>query len=360
MRIVRTTSVVVILLTLLGGCEREEGITLYQAPKDPVAPVAAVSEAPVGAPAQSAGQSSGPLEWVVPDGWKPLPAQQMRFAAYAVNDANPPVEMTVIPLGPEAGEILANVNRWEGQLGLPHTPKEKLGEVVKHSHAGDLEVDSVDLTSLDKKQRMLAAIVPHGGQIWFFKMTGPADVVSAQQEKFDGFVASLKPGAGSGAPLAMTGPKDQQVARETVSEIKTFAAPAGWTEIPDSKPPRVLAFKADAAEMVVTRFAPGNTGTFIDNVNRWRMQLGLGPVEDPKSTKMQDIKVGKEGEAILVEIENPDSQPPKKTLVAIAGAQQDLWFFKFSGPSDAVNKERAAFEQFLASVEFGADEGDAK
>src|SRR4051812_20333029 len=116
-----------LLIAPLVGCDRDESISAYQAPKDPP-PVVAAALPGAAAPSSGAG---GP-HWAVPSGWRELPAKQMRFASFGVNDSNPPVELTVIPLGPESGAVGPNVNRWEKQLGLPQTPAEKLGDVVKH------------------------------------------------------------------------------------------------------------------------------------------------------------------------------------------------------------------------------------
>jgi hypothetical protein len=111
-----------------------------------------------------------------------------------------------------------------------------------------------------------------------------------------------------------------------------------------------------AAEMIVTRFAPGNTGTFLDNINRWRGQIGLEPIPDATSVKMRDVKVGQAGQAIEVEFENPASTPPKRTIVVIASAREDLWFFKLSGVADVVAQQREALDQFMKSIEFGGEE----
>jgi hypothetical protein len=91
-------------------------------------------------------------------------------------ERNPPVELTVIPLGPEAGDLPSNVNRWEKQLNLTPSPKDALDKVVKHQDINGLHADVVDLSSPEStnpRQRMLAAIIPHAGRVWFFKMTGP-------------------------------------------------------------------------------------------------------------------------------------------------------------------------------------------
>ena len=128
------------------------------------------------------------LHWDAPKAWKEMPAGQMRVAQFRVHD-EPPVDVTVIPLGPESGALLPNVNRWEKELGLAPSPQEKLGALTKQTKVGDLDVTMVDLKGAEK--RTLAAIVPHAGKVWFFKMQGPNDVVARQQENFNAFIDTL-------------------------------------------------------------------------------------------------------------------------------------------------------------------------
>ena len=41
-------------------------------------------------------------------------------------------------------------------------------------------------------QRVLGAIVPHNGSTWFFKITGPDPVVSAERDAFNTFLQTLR------------------------------------------------------------------------------------------------------------------------------------------------------------------------
>src|SRR6185437_12172899 len=253
----------------MAGCKKEETVRVYSAPKDPP-PATQLANAPAMAPgmgenpalAGDAQAAGAPLTWTAPAAWKELPAGEMRYAAYLVNE-NPQVQFTVIPLPMEAGELLPNVNRWEHQLGLPPSPVEKLGSIVKTATVNGLDVKSVDLTGPESaagtgaaRQRMLAAMVPAGGRIWFFKMSGPVDVVAKQKENFDGFLASLKPGSASTAQADQSA-KPQAAEAADSMKLSGYHAPSGWDAIPGAKAPRMIAFSmgpADAkAELVVTR-----------------------------------------------------------------------------------------------------------
>ena len=332
-----------LILAILAGCNRrDETIAVYQAPKD-----APPATAPIEATPASATLDTAPLAWTVPPSWKEQPVHEMRFATYRVSDSDPSVEMTVIALPPAAGALAPNVNRWETQLGLQPSPPDKLPTIVKHSTINGLEIDSVDLTAGQK--RTLAAMLPHAGQIWFFKLTGPTEIVSAQKQNFDSLIASLHP---TNIPSTAPAPN---LARVQGSKIVSYTAPKGWTEIPNPTPPRMLTFKIPDADLAVTRFAPDNAGTFLDNINRWRNQLGLEPVADAQSVPMQEIKLAKDAPGVELDLENP--QTKKRMLVVITSppAGGDLWFFKLTGPTETVAAQKQNFDSFIRTVEIVPD-----
>ena len=379
----RLSTPIVAMLTLLAaamfaiGCEENEPIAFYQAPKDPpptTAPVTTIADVNRAAGGGAAAGAKTKLHWDAPKAWKEMPAGQMRVAQFRVND-EPPVDLTVIPLGPESGALLPNVNRWEKELGVGPSPESKLPELTKQQKVGDLDVTTVDLKGAEK--RTLAAIVPHGGRVWFFKMQGPLDVVAKQQENFNAFIQSLhaaeeghkhgdageadphaghdhaaNPHGGAGAGAGAGDPHGA-----AISKLTKFATPDGWKEIPDSKPPRMLGLEVGSgdarAEMIATRFAAGNAGSFADNITRWRSQIGLPPVADPSTIPMKDTVVGKDGEGIALEMDNPATK--RSTVVVIASARGDLWFFRFTGPTDTIKAERAKFDAFVKSLEFGGE-----
>ncbi len=131
-----------------------------------------------------------PIGWSVPVGWKAMPAGQMVYAAFAATGDDPPLRVTVIPL--PAQPLLPNVNRWEGQLGLPASGEADLGKKVRRIDVAGVAVDVVDLTGPDGQQRLLGAVIPQGERMWFIKMMGPAEKVAGQKENFEGFVRSVR------------------------------------------------------------------------------------------------------------------------------------------------------------------------
>src|SRR5687767_7809975 len=168
----------------LTGCEQDEAVRVYQAPKDPP-PAPQVK----------------PVDWTLPAGWATLPDSGMsqfgRFATIAVSQDDPSLTLGVHRLEQAgSGELLPNLNRWEGQLGLPPSDSSTAGKVSKTIQVETHDAHRVDLTGVsgDAKQptRMLAVIVPEGEQAWSFSLKGDPAKVAAQEANFDAFIASVR------------------------------------------------------------------------------------------------------------------------------------------------------------------------
>jgi hypothetical protein len=154
-------------------------------------PDAARSPAPTRAP-----PSTRPLSFDVPAGWTELdvPPGGFRVAAFRVTDGGRSADVTVIPLGGQAGGLAANVNRWRGDVGLSPAADDQIGRDAQALDVAGVRATYVDLSG--PKGRVLGVILPRGDRTWFFKFLGPAELVGAQRAAFEGFVRSVRFGAG--------------------------------------------------------------------------------------------------------------------------------------------------------------------
>jgi hypothetical protein len=158
-------------------------------------PITMVDMTGVEPPSAPAPEKPEQLAYDVPPGWQPQPPGVMRLAAFKTTLGDKAAEITISKLGGDGGGLLANINRWRDQLGLPPATA---AEVQKQGKMLDSKAGSVvyiDLTG--PKGRMLAGILLHGGQSWFVKMTGPPELVGRQQPAFEAFVKSLRFEAGA-------------------------------------------------------------------------------------------------------------------------------------------------------------------
>lgn len=147
-------------------------------------------------PAASAG--GPPSVWVVPDGWKATTPGRMVLASFQSAGADgAAVETTVSMLSGDGGGVLANVNRWRGQLQLPPAQPGELESMLRrvdiHGHTAVFaDMEGVN-PKTGKPARMVAAIVPEGGGTWFYKMSGAAADVEREQANLLRFVESAHP-----------------------------------------------------------------------------------------------------------------------------------------------------------------------
>jgi hypothetical protein len=210
-----------VAVALVGaGCNRSEDVSQpppapTPAPAQATAPVSSsVAAAPTPAlppghpdissmsgqslPPGSASDAPNP-QWSVPADWKPGNPSSMRRATFLVTGADGQTAEIAVSVFPgDVGGLMANVNRWRGQIGLgPIAPDEIAGIT------SDLDVNGTKSTVVDFKAdtappgktqppRMIVVTVPNAGNSWFFKMTGDAPLVGAQKESFLQFVKSVK------------------------------------------------------------------------------------------------------------------------------------------------------------------------
>ena len=140
-------------------------------------------------PAQSAGDVDARLAaFTPPSHWKKEPdSSGILAAAYGATNADGGARATATTLAGDGGGMLANINRWRDQLGL--TPVAAMtAQPTTDLGKGAVEVDLADASGI---KRMIAAIVPSGGQTWFFKLTGTPKGVEAEKVDFDRFVRSV-------------------------------------------------------------------------------------------------------------------------------------------------------------------------
>lgn len=120
----------------------------------------------------------------------------MRAAGFLAGSGAVKAEMTAIPLAGAAGGLVPNVNRWRSQIDLEPVDEAQLKREVQPITISGISGQLFDMTGPEsagpKRERILVALVEHGGKTWFFKMKGPVDVVAAQKSAFEEFMKSVQ------------------------------------------------------------------------------------------------------------------------------------------------------------------------
>jgi hypothetical protein len=191
----------VLTLLLAGGC-RDREITTYRAPKDPAT---AAMPAPAGSPAAAPGSGNmadtavptggNSLTWTAPAHWSTKAAGPMRKGSYAIKDGAAEADLSITAFPGDTGGLLANINRWRGQISLSPLPADQLDANREHLDIGTLHVDVVDFagSANGTPTRILGAIVPVGGETWFFKLMGPDALVAKEKPAFIEFLRTVRP-----------------------------------------------------------------------------------------------------------------------------------------------------------------------
>ncbi|NBB96459.1 MAG: hypothetical protein GVY16_12075, partial [Planctomycetes bacterium] len=153
------------------------------------------------------------------------------------------------------------------------------------------------------------------------------------------------------------------------AESLTWTLPEGWSEQPDDSPMRHATLfsgdpdAADTLTVTVSRFA-GQIGGLAANVNRWRRQVGLEPVDAEQV--MADVRpiedsavpclmidlTGEGGGSAMPGMPAPPNagDGPTRLIVAWFSDGTHHWFFKTTAPPEVMEQHAAAFAQLIASV----------
>jgi len=213
-------------LLFISGC-RDREITAYRAPKDPAPaalpaasrpantnelppghpPIGADASAPAGAApaAPSASQSNmantavptasgSGLTWTAPESWAAKSGSSMRKGSYALKGPEGDADFAITAFPGDTGGLPANLNRWRGQIGLPALPPDEVTRGLERFESNGLAFIVVDYlgTAGGAPTRMLGGITTHGGNSWFFKLTGPDALVAREKTAYLDFLRTVK------------------------------------------------------------------------------------------------------------------------------------------------------------------------
>lgn len=139
----------------------------------------------------------------------------------------------------------------------------------------------------------------------------------------------------------------------------TYTAPAGWEQQPPSSmkllsltigsPPELI------SELSVSAF-PGDVGGQLANINRWRRQVGLGPIS-PEAMEGFVTNVLVSGMAAWqVDFTGPMGTGANggaaRIVTTAVSHDGQTWFFKLAGNDSAIESELDNYAEFLKSVQF--------
>jgi len=133
--------------------------------------------------------------------------------------------------------------------------------------------------------------------------------------------------------------------------------PAGWESVAPGEM-RLASFRVNGkdgkqADVSIIQL-PGIAGGDLNNVNRWRSQVGQPPVSEADLTKAgQAVQIaGQPAQLYDIAGKNPSSDEKTRILAAILHRDDSSWFFKMVGDDELVMEQKTAFIEFLESLSF--------
>ncbi len=312
-------------LVVLVGCERKE-IRAYRVARD-FGGFTAIQEQQDNN--EKTQEESGVVVWTVPDSWEMLDKKvSMRYATFMTQ---PGIEVTLAVFPGDVGGLLANVNRWRGQVGLGPIQENELSDVAKPIEG----TNSFVVDSLGPGVRLLGTVINIGdGNTWFVKVVGDSETVGKVKEDVIAFSASFQ----------VDSPEQEEWVHQDTNTNVEWVAPTEWSDDVDASPILMAAYFTDSGARVTLTALGGGGGGALDNINRWRDQLGLDEVQTMDGLAITEFGDG----ALVVDLIAEDGE--KRIVAGIVPLGSETLFFKLTGTESETESELGRFNEFVNGV----------
>jgi len=171
---------ILLSLLLIVSCDNNS-IKTYSIPKQKIALVEnAVSNA------------TNLFNWAIPDHWEKGTVSSMRLASYNIPYNGGLGDLSVTNFGGDAGGVLANVNRWRGQLKLSPLTIDKLENEM---HLGQSSLSEFKMFKIlnpeDESAAFLCSIFEIGHSTVFVKLVASISGINQLEKEFEKFCSSF-------------------------------------------------------------------------------------------------------------------------------------------------------------------------
>lgn len=126
--------------------------------------------------------------------------------------------------------------------------------------------------------------------------------------------------------------------------------PEGWTLDPAPRPMRLATYRAaghDETEIAVSRFG-GDVGGELANVNRWRGQVGLGPI-DASGLESEIVRFG-DAAAPGYRVRVEGDALHQLAAGVFDPATNQTWFVRVTGAPEVIDAVEADVLEFARSI----------
>ena len=95
---------------------------------------------------------------------------------------------------------------------------------------------------------------------------------------------------------------------------------------------------------------PGAAGGELANVNRWRGQIGLGPIDEAALAAARVVVKTKAGALNVYDFTSDGQTKSRMVAGLISTPDGNTWFLKLTGDADPVAKAKPDFMRILGSL----------
>jgi hypothetical protein len=110
-----------------------------------------------------------------------------------------------------------------------------------------------------------------------------------------------------------------------------------------------VAGRVDASVVVL----PGPAGGELANVNRWRGQIGLKPLDEAALSGARKVLRTRAGRVAIYDFTS-DGSPRNRVVAGLTVAAGNTWFVKITGDAAAVGAAHEDFMKLLRSLRLDA------
>ena len=152
-------------------------------------------------------------------------------------------------------------------------------------------------------------------------------------------------------PMGMPGADVPEPPKPSDQGTLKWTLPKGWTEeqaggmrFATLKPP--VTGKIDASVVVL----PGTAGGELANVNRWRGQIGLPPIDESTLATQRTTLKTKAGNLSVFDFTSEGKIKSRMVAGLITTADGNTWFLKLTGDAGPVGSAKSDFMRLMGSI----------
>jgi hypothetical protein len=244
--------------------------------------------------------------WKLPEGWKVGNQKPMRFATLIIDSGKPQVELAISSLS--AGQdLLLNVNRWRGQLGLDSTDEKALKNSLSF-----VQADGQKLTLFDETGKMSGSMMP---------------------------------------PFARAGGTSQTASDSAGGKVR-YVVPEGWQAGRPSPflKARFSRTEGEQSAQISVSSLPAAANKWLPNAKRWAGQVGMSSLSESELAERTSEITVDEHEGKLIRLVPEEAKQENATIAVMVKKGANAWFFKLTGDRKIVDASDEALMDFLGTV----------